>query len=243
MKKVIILEGLNEYTSLNVIHCLCDMYAGEKMCKFVNIPYSLGNVMNHIRDYDHSAFMDAQKHLAYANKISAILPDGVLYEEIMNGYSEIILTNNFIHNYLANYCMENKEDLERPFCVFADKIHPLMKPLYEKAEFYYIYLKGEFNEIDDGGLYDREQYYNGLFSYVPLCSNSDYYDNLNRIEVTDGISILTEYPKADNNTNILITYNTIGKSGKRHTDIVIATNLKIFMDRWEEEKCIKEKRK
>ena len=231
MKKVIIFEGLNGYTNMNVMSYMCGMYAGEKMCKFVNTPYSLGNVINHICDYDHSAFMDAQKHLAYADKISAILPGGVLYKEIMNGASEIIFTNIFIHHYLVNYCMENKEDLERPFSVFADKIHPLMKPLYEKAEFYYIYLKGGFNETDDGGLYDREQYYDALFSRIPLCSNLDYHDNPNRTEVFDGISILTEYPKADDNTNILITYDMIDKSGRRDADVVIATNLKNFIDR------------
>lgn len=244
-KKVIVFEGIDGCGKTTVLNTLYAKLIEEgKTCKILTTPLMINNIrdilkVNTAEKYDLHAYEDALASVMYADKVSAIMPGGILYEEIMNDETEIILMDRFIHSYFVYNYMKCVDDSIIALNTIDNKIDAMMKPLRKRASFYYVYLKldsndansmidsrgdtREYTEIDKQD--NKGEFFDALFT---LDRHMRFPMQFMRIGKDFGpIHIETKYPMPY--IDMLITYNQKYESGERATPLEITMNLKSYI--------------
>lgn len=240
-KKVIVFEGIDGCGKSTVLNTLYEKLTEEgKICKILTTPLMINNIRDILKvdtaeKYYDYIYEDALASVMYADKISAVMPGGVLYEEVMDAETEIILMDRFIHSYFVYNYMKCIDDSIIALHTIDNKIDALMEPLHKRASFYYVYLKLDSNDANSmidsrgnsreytemGKQDDKGEFFDALFTLDPS-------RQFMRIRRDFGpIHMETKYPMYY--INMLITYNQKCESGERATPLEIAMNLKSYI--------------
>ena len=247
-KKVIVFEGIDGCGKSTVLKILYEKLTEEgKICKILTTPLMINNIRDILKvetaeKYYDYIYEDALASVMYADKISAVMPGGVLYEEVMDAETEIILMDRFIYSYFVYNYMKCVDDSIIALHTIDNKIDELMEPLHKRASFYYVYLKLDSNDansmIDSRGTTreyteisnqdSRGKFFDALFTPDPSIIVELNSMQLMRTGKDFGpIHMETKYPTPY--INMLITYNQKYESGERATPLEIAMNLKSYI--------------